>query len=578
MLVTYNVSQPPPTGSRIDLTRVAGITQYDSNNNKNFEEAYWETSNGSHRIVIRINMTNTASEIWTTLSLFENNPFTWRTEEQWEIDEQLYNNAENDMFPGNSYDYLRPRILVQYEGQPVPETNVVVPRTWENPLVTVFNIGSVTPPDGTQFKIQRSLDGINWTTFTVAPFSNNATRCYSVLADEDDGKIYMVAQALPNFNPYNPLTITEADGTSDVVVMSSDHGSTWVEIAAPFRNTGRVLTYNNITKSLYLFNGTKLTPFNKAAPLGPENPPKVSVADTQDITIQFNPVQILNNNESYSPYPPELFQYFTNYVTVKNDLLMYIQSHPAQASASGGGLVAGGEEYIESQYTHNIRCGQQISLLVDSVLWEPTNQLNSINSFYGRNDGFFLEADKSKFKNENCFCKVPATFSDGGAIVTPDRIYGIFKYTNSLYKIYVQKDFVAEQSDPYAFTFYADVELPGFLTYNELLFNDGLDSAVDQNGISKFHWSPLFGFMVFTKNKIYYNLDPINNRSWNKINGLDESKNYQFLTCINTPDGVLVSGMNDVVYVTVPDNKFLLSPADTNLLNKYQTSKYIKIK
>jgi hypothetical protein len=73
-------------------------------------------------------------------------------------------------------------------------------------------------------------------------------------------------------------------------------------------------------------------------------------------------------------------------------------------------------------------------------------------------------------------------------------------------------------------------------------------------------------------------LDPINNKSWNKINGLDESKNYQFLTCINTPSGVLVSGMNDVVYVTIPDNKFLLSTADTTLLNKYQTSKYIKVK
>jgi hypothetical protein len=453
---------------------------------------------------------------------------------------------------------------------------VSIPRTWENPLVTVFNIGNVTPPDGTQFKIQRSLDGINWTTFTVAPFSNNATRCYSVLADEDDGKIYMVAQALPNFNPYNGLNITEADGTSDVVVMSSDHGSTWVEIAAPYRNTGRVLTYNNISKSLYLFNGAKLTPFNSPTFLGPENPPNVTVANTAAPTIQFNPVQIVDDQNS--PYPPNFIsEYFINYATVKNDVLMYIQAYPVQANQAGGNFetIANGE-YVENEYAQYFRCGQQISLLGDSVNWQQTS--TPIQSFYGDSGLFFPEANRNKFKNEICFCKVPATFSNTGALITPDRIYSIVKHKNSTYKIYVQKDFNLFNPDPYGFTFYADVELPGFSVYNELLFDSGLDSAVEQKGISKFHWSPLFGFMVLTKNKIYYNLDPINNKSWNKINGLDESKNYQFLTCINTPSGVLVSGMNDVVYVNIPDNKFLLPTADTNLLNKYQTSKYIKIK
>jgi hypothetical protein len=575
----YNI-EPSVTPTRLDLSSVAGVPQYwppdYGSEGENFEEAYWETSNGSHRIVIRINMTDIASETWGNLGLFDNNPFTWRTEEQWAIDEQLYNDAQNEFPPNNSYDYLRPLISVKYEGQSNSETNVILPRTWENPLVTVFNIGSVTPPDGTQFKIQRSLDGINWTTFTVAPFSNNATRCYSVLADEDDGKIYMVAQALPNFNPYNPLTITEADGTSDVVVMSSDHGSTWVEIAAPYRNTGRVLTYNNITKSLYLFNGTKLTPFNAVATEEPPAP-KVTVANTEDITIQFNPVQLLDDNESYSPYSSfDLSNYFTNYTTVKNDVLMYIQAYPAQANQGGNFETIANGEYIEREHEHYFKCGQQISLLGDSVLWQEISQ--PIQSFYGNDGGFFPEADKNKFKNEICFCEVPTTFSNTGAIVTPDRIYGIFKHKNSSYKIYVQKDFVTEQGDPYGFTFYADVELPEFSVYNEILNETGLDSAVEQKGISKFHWSPLFGFMVFTKNKIYYNLDPINNKLWNKINGLNESKNYQFLTCINTPDGVLVSGMNDVIYVTIPDNKFLLPIADTNLLNKYQTSKYIKIK
>ena len=570
----YNIeSILPPT--RLDLTKVAGVSQYNPPW-KNFEEAYWETSNGSHRIVIRINTGDINSELWGVLGLFDNNPFTWRTQQQWILDQELYNDAQNEFPPDPSYDYLRPLVGgVQYEGQP---TNVNIPRTWENPLVTVFNIGSVTPPDGTQFKIQRSLDGINWTTFTVAPFSNNATRCYSVLADEDDGKIYMVAQSLPNFNPYNPLTITEADGTSDVVVMSSDHGSTWVEIAAPYRNTGRVLTYNNITKSLYLFNGTKLTLFNKPIVWNLDiDPPRVTVANTTDSTIQFNPLQIIDPGPypNNGPYPYNLNQYFTNYVTVKNDLLMYIQAYPAQAMSGGNFEQISTGEYIEEEYEHYFHTGQQVSLLEETFLWNYSNE--PIQSFYARNDGFFPEVDKKNFKNEICFCKVPATYLNG-AIVTPDRIYGIFKHKNSLYKIYVQKDFVSESGDPYGFTFYADVELPGFSVYNEILFEPGLDSALGTKGISKFHWSPLFGFMVFTKNKIYYNLDPINNKSWNKVDGLDESKNYQFLTCINTPDGVLVSGMNDVIYVTIPDNKFLFPTADTSLLNKYRLSKYIKIK
>ena len=577
----YNIeSIIAPT--RLDLTKVAGIPQYfppgyTNYVGKNFEEAYWETSNGSHRVVIRINMTGINTEIWGILGLFGNDPFVWRTEEQWAIDEQLYNDAQNAFPPDNSYNYLRPMVYsVQYEGRP---TDVNIPRTWENPLVTVFNVGSVTPPDGTEFKIQRSLDGINWTTFTVAPFSNNATRCYSVLADEDNGKIYMVAQALPNLNQYNPLTNTESDATSDIVVMSSDHGSTWVEIAAPFKNTGRVLTYNNITKSLYLFNGKELTRFNKPAPLGPENPPKVTVANTTESTIQFNPILIPSESGPYpsqTPYPYNLDEYFFNYATVKNDLLMYIQAHPVQANQGGNFEQIANGEYIEREYEQFFRCGQQVSLLVDTFLWEDDD--SQIQSFYGNSDAFFPEADRNKFKNEICFCKVPATFSNSGAIVTPDRIYGIFKHKNNTYKIYVQKDFLLENFNRYGFTFYADVELPGFSVYNELLFETGLDSTLEQKGISKFHWSPLFGFMVLTKNKIYYNLDPINNKSWNKINGLDESKNYQFLTCINTPSGVLVSGMNDVVYVTIPDNKFLLSTADTTLLNKYQTSKYIKVK
>jgi hypothetical protein len=253
---------------------------------------------------------------------------------------------------------------------------------------------------------------------------------------------------------------------------------------------------------------------------------------------------------------------------------MYIQAHPAQATSAGGGNQIANGEYIEEEYSHYFRCGQQVSLLEDTVSWDSGNP---IQSFYGNDGNFFPEADKTKFKNEICFCKVPATYLNG-VLVTPDRIYGIFKHKNSSYKIYVQRDFVSGAMDPYEFTFYADVELPGFSVYNELLIETGLDSTLETKGISKFHWSPLFGFMVFTKNKIYYNLDPINNKSWSKINGLDESKNYQFLTCINTPSAVLVSGMNDVIYVTIPDNKFLLPTADTSLVNKYRLSKYIKIK
>jgi hypothetical protein len=544
---TIKVLEAPPE-PRVQITQFANYPKqrFDpalGTNVNSFEDAYWETVDGVHQVVINIKYSQLSAFIF-------NDARFYKSDETWQ------SNEENYTLYGDSF-YLS-QFTIEYENSASPTTLSIA---WENAIGRVFNVGHTFPPDGSQFKIQRSTDGVTWTTITVAPFSNKATRCYSVVADENAGKIYMTAQALQNL--YDPPWNTTYDqsqdgGTNDIIVMSEDHGSTWVEIDPQYRNTGRVLSYNPNSNKLYYFRGIETNQYN------------ISIGSIR------NQIYAANTNVSQPQfYPVDVYQYsynnsYPNYITLKNGYLMYIIANAATISSNT--LPTVGDE---TGYTNDYTVGTQTSLINDSFNWQSLSNLQSeIVTYYNSVD------DKYNFTNEVSFCKEPATFSNVGALVTPDRIYAVAKHIGNTYRIYLQREFDPTNFPPdtLSFQFYCDVKLDGFDAYNELSIDSSIDSAKDQNGISKFHWSPLFGFMILTKNKIYYNSDPINNSQWTKFAGLDETKNYQFVTCINTDDGVIVSGMTDIIYLSISEDKFMLSKADTVLLNKYTLSKYIKIK
>jgi hypothetical protein len=97
-------------------------------------------------------------------------------------------------------------------------------------------------------------------------------------------------------------------------------------------------------------------------------------------------------------------------------------------------------------------------------------------------------------------------------------------------------------------------------------------------GIHKLHISPIFGFMIFTKNKILYNNDPANNSNgWKQIIGLDETKMYNFSTCINVNDGVIVSAENEVIKLYKSTTKFALKYIPPEDASGIVVNTYLKV-
>jgi hypothetical protein len=119
---------------------------------------------------------------------------------------------------------------------------------------------------------------------------------------------------------------------------------------------------------------------------------------------------------------------------------------------------------------------------------------------------------------------------------------------------------------------------------NKELFNPiedelGLDSSDYRFGLGlhRLHISPIFGFMIFTKNKILYNIDPVNNPDgWTKVAGLDETKMYNFSTCINVNDGVIVSAENEVIKLYKSTTKFALNIIPPENVSGVMINTYLK--
>ena len=119
---------------------------------------------------------------------------------------------------------------------------------------------------------------------------------------------------------------------------------------------------------------------------------------------------------------------------------------------------------------------------------------------------------------------------------------------------------------------------------NKQLFNPiedelGLDSSDYRFGLGlhRLHISPIFGFMIFTKNKILYNIDPVNNpEGWTKVTGLDETKMYNFSTCINVNDGVIISAENEVIKLYKSTTKFALNIIPPEIVSGITINTYLK--
>jgi hypothetical protein len=81
--------------------------------------------------------------------------------------------------------------------------------------------------------------------------------------------------------------------------------------------------------------------------------------------------------------------------------------------------------------------------------------------------------------------------------------------------------------------------------------------------------------MVFMKNKIYYSTDPAS-LQWNVVGNIEPEINNNFVSCINTPDGVLVSCRDRVYYIKNGDS-FALPTIQDDVSLSYPTSYYVKI-
>jgi hypothetical protein len=519
---------------------------------------------------------------------------------------------ENMVFDGTYY--------IRILGQDDPNYNIYRNFGDDNPYGDYvqfypFWLSGATYVDGTQFKIQRSLDGINWNTFTVAPFSNNATRCKSISAGTD-GVIYMLVDRITDLNEDSDLI----ESYSSLLVRSEDHGSTWQEISlGDFISR---LTDDAAIKKVKYIKPKKVNPIN---------------------LVQWQPET----------------QYAINTLLYHKDVIYRIQSiigsptTPITAADApqfrtgqqdDGDYVLVFEDFYDrgcillpsnddSDYLISVDAGGTFTLLSSPQIETSSRRINIIDTSSGtymyniivdrfgnitnpNHRFYFITQNLIQTPNLN---EVGLYYFDGGInydINTPlsyspsiqltegskytnesascyneDTNQIIYAYTNNSDTIIL---FSINSSESLNTSFTAEaVDIGGIPKLNNKFYSkiitspdfDATKPYINPQGddyitwktigIVKLHWSPIYGTMVFMKNKIYYSTDPTS-LQWKVIGNIPSDKNNNFVSCINTPDGVLISCRDTVFYIKDGDS-FALPTIQDDVSLSYPTSYYVKI-
>jgi hypothetical protein len=552
------------------------------------------------------------------------------------------------------------------------------------------------PPLGTPFKVQYSVDGIIWNTVTVAPFSNNATRCASVCTDGVGG-IYMIAQNLGNKQQSNP--------PNDVVVKSTDHGVTWNQLLPISYNDGRIITCNPITKHLHILPGSSITLdtyFNDGdwiyggaygdgsikksvnngvswtdveyvnasypqpaiqSPTKFTNPLYTADGLMVCLAISYLPAFISNaagdhwNKVKYSVLcevrtdpnnNPQLTKFDFNEYTYREGNPMFViipqltsqKTAPKTAENYNGQTWLNNRNYqFEPYITYNPADGYFYSAQTFSSsgiygleIEDPgfgyngeTSELlfsehgyDSFYDFYVRATGYVTIEDyqisSAVITNPGYGYKTPPTawlqnlpstqFLDENNPSSPT--YPIQAKINVLYDqskergtIVIKRHIATNALNELSYNVpkaapnnnieeLFEVPATPWEDYavfdNQMMFDPtkdelGLDSSDYRFGLGlhRLHISPIFGFMILTKNKILYNIDPVNNPDgWTKVAGLDETKMYNFSTCINVNDGVIISAENEVIKLYKSTTKFALNIIPPETVSGLTINTYLK--
>jgi hypothetical protein len=569
-------------------------------------------------------------------------------------DDPNYNTYYNDMTPTVDSPY-------DIDGPPIyPE---------ERPNYPIY-------VDGTQFKIQRSLDGINWTTITVAPFSNNATRCKYISASLD-GVIYMLVDRSfnidynttpPVWNPtiqyiydsgtntwvqYNAYeyvlvanttiglppdqTNTWSRGSSTIqknysslLVKSTNHGSTWQNVSLGQYNT-ELNTEQNIRKVKYV-EPRKTNPTNLVSWQANTNYSLNAKIYYKDViytvsNIDGNPATAVTGSSAPTHRSSSVingsytltFQEFYD-----RGALLLFGSSGLFISIDLGQTFTKLDNVYPSYYSQNVSGSDIIETSSGVLIYDDTTiertpgmpeyyiQFYSIYQDLLQNPEAIdpqlsTEVGMYYFKsNVGNTTKIvlpsqhlPAASTAFGyeykaepaGCYNPETDQFIYAYTHNKETLVllsidstnsVDSSFTLPTENEYGQTtiktnFYSKIiTSPDFdprIPYVDARFEDY--KTYRYVGIQKLHWSPLFGIMVFMKNKIYYSEDP-KSLKWNIVANLPTNKNYHFSSCVNTADGVLVSCRDEVIFIKFSDDAFVLPIIEDDNSLSYSTSYYIK--
>jgi hypothetical protein len=598
---------------------------------------------------------------------------------------QQRSNDENMVFDGTYY--------VRILGQDDPNYNKYDPYTfgsfgspYTSSMFIQFYPNSVFPGveyvDGTEFKIQRSLDGINWTTFTVAPFSNNATRCKSISAGTD-GIIYMLVDRPVGVDPtsyallwdplveytsnsfiqykgyeYTLLTPTSVIGVppdestdwqrgvttigqfySSILVKSEDHGATWQEVSLgspfdarlPFERLIKRVKYTKPRKSnpsdliqwqpetqyqiddlLYhkdvIYRITSII----GSPTTPMTEPVAPVFRSGqgvngDYQLAFEELYdrgsiLLISDDSNEPTPylistdaGESFKELLNPQIQNYDYSYNIKIVDTSSGTYLYNIIFNRALGPSDNPNHRFYSITQDLLQTPNEVDPEYTYLPEVGLHYFKGGELNpINFSLSYNPSINDVSVTPYRFNEPASCYNEDTDQILYAYTTDSDTIIllsidstdsVNAAFTAETSynsnNPSQPTltskFYSKITTsPDFDATKPYINPEGDDYTTWTSiGVVKLHWSPIYGTMVFMKNKIYYSTDPAS-LQWNVISNIPSDKNNNFASCINTPDGVLVSCRDTVFYIKDGDS-FSLPTIKDDVSLSYPTSYYVKI-
>jgi hypothetical protein len=572
-------------------------------------------------------------------------------------------------------------ILVDQDNQPIEFLGI-------NPGELFYPIYQPPyPPIGNQFKVQYSTDAINWNTVTVAPFSNNATRCASVCTDGIGG-IYMVAQNLGN---RLQLNLNNAGMPNDVIVKSIDHGVTWSQLLPINYNDGRIITCNPITKHLYLLPGLIINQTGEYELTGRvvkksenngmlwsdvtvhgdsfdnqekfNNPLYTQTGLMVCLSVSYLPAFISNalgdhwNKVKYHVLcevqtdpnnNPQLTRLeYKEYTYTEDDLLIpqltSQKTAPISKPSDNGTTFLNNRKYqFEPYITYNPADGYFYSAqtfsssgiygleiedpgigytpnieTIELTFTPADNPNDGINDFSVTATGFVTFEDyqisSAVVTNPGYGYKTPPTVTipntaqpypdpnNPGVQLLPrqGKINVLYDKNKERGTIVIKRHIATNALNELSYNVpkaapnnnieeLFEVPATPWEDYavfdNKELFNPiedelGLDSSDYRFGLGlhRLHISPIFGFMIFTKNKILYNIDPVNNPDgWTKVTGLDERKMYNFSTCVNVNDGVIISAENEVIKLYKSTTKFALNIIPPENVSGITINTYLK--